>query len=261
MLAALPKVAPVVMCLAASSALSQVTGGLPRNPDWLISPETYRATIVAEDSGEMLHMQNGLIRRTFRLKPNAATVDVRSLVTGETYVRAVWPEAVLQINSRRVAVGGLEGQIEQGYVLTEWLDSLRSDTAAFQFAGYECGQTVAPFPYHRKRWGTDALWPPPGRSLTLRFRHASATLGGIDVAVHYEIYDGIPLIGMWFEIHNGRKSPLRFGEQDRVLDGRLHVHLTGGLRPYHTVPPGMPAAAGAGCRAGAGGSVHIVQDI
>ena len=201
--------APPVIVLAASSALAQTITGLSRRPDWLLSPETYKATITAEDSGKTLHMQNGLIRRTFRLTPNAATVDIKNLMTGETVVRAVRPEAVLEINGKRVDVGGLEGQIEQAYLLTGWLDSSRSDPAAFQFAGYESGETKARFPYHRKRWGTDAPWPPPGRSLTLRFRRSSGGLTGIAVAIHYEIYDGIPLICKWLEIRNEGKSALR----------------------------------------------------
>jgi len=199
----------VSACLCAPNAPAQVTGVPPQCPDWLIAPGTYRASLVSEDSGKAIRMQNGLLSRALRLKPNAATVDIRNLVTGEEYVRAVRPEALLRINGKTVAVGGLSGQVEQGYLLESWLDALKSDTAAFQFAGYESGPTAAPFPYRKKRWGPDAPWPPPGKSLTLRFRHASPALAGIDVAVHYEMYDGIPLVCKWIEVHNGGTVPFR----------------------------------------------------
>jgi hypothetical protein len=226
------KCACVGISLATACAFAPAVAGLSRNPDWLLSPETYKAAITADDSGKTLHMQNGLIRRTFRLTPNAATIDIHNLMTGETVVRAVRPEAILEINGKRVEIGGLQGQIEQAYLLTGWLDSLRSDPAAFQFAGYERSETKPRFPYHRKRWGTDAPWSPPGQALTLRFRHSSRAMTGIDVAIHYEIYDGIPLLCKWLEVRNEGKSSFH-------LDSFTSEMLAVVEPPWALEPPGI----------------------
>jgi hypothetical protein len=200
--------------------------------DWMISPGRYKASIDLDDGGRTVHLQNGLIRRSFRLTPNAATVDIRNLMTGETLVRAVRPEAVLRLNGKTVDVGGLKGQIEQAYLLPVWLDSLRSDTAAFQFAGFDQGKTEAPFPYHRRRWGMDAHWPPPGRSLTLHFHQPPGGSSGIEVAVHYELYDGIPLLCKWVQIRNSGSSSLRLNSFTSEMLAVVEPH-------WSLEPPGV----------------------
>ncbi|UCD49495.1 MAG: hypothetical protein JSW27_18430, partial [Phycisphaerales bacterium] len=84
-------------------------------------------------------MDNGLIRRTFRLAPNAATVAFDNLMTGESMLRGVKPEARLTIEGTSFEVGGLKGQPNYAYLLDEWLDALRADPNAFQFTGCEIG--------------------------------------------------------------------------------------------------------------------------
>ena len=67
--------------------------------------------------GRSIALTNGLVRRTFRIAPNAATVDFRNLVTDETILRAVRPEASLTLDGKRFDVGGLRGQPDQAYLL------------------------------------------------------------------------------------------------------------------------------------------------
>jgi hypothetical protein len=43
------KWACVGFSLAAACALAPAVAGLPRNPDWLLFPETYKAAITADD--------------------------------------------------------------------------------------------------------------------------------------------------------------------------------------------------------------------
>ena len=57
--------------------------------DWLIDPSPFKARITTDDSRKEIALDNGLIRRVFRLAPNAATVDFRNLMTGESILRAV----------------------------------------------------------------------------------------------------------------------------------------------------------------------------
>ncbi len=61
----------------------------------------------------------------------------------------------------------------------------------------------------------DAPWPPPGVSLTLEFRPPAARGGnqepreGLIVEVHYELYDGLPLVSKWIVVRNGTAHAVR----------------------------------------------------
>ncbi len=52
--------------------------------------------VSTSEDGKTLTMNNGLIRRTWRLGPNGATVGFENLMTGETILRGVKPEARLR---------------------------------------------------------------------------------------------------------------------------------------------------------------------
>jgi hypothetical protein len=195
--------------------------------DWLIDPSPFKATISEADGGRSLVLGNGLIRRTLRLAPNCATVDFRNLTTGEAVIRAIRPEAILELDGRKYKVGGLDGQPDQGYLLPAWIEALKADPAAFKFVGFETGETKARFPYARKRWAPEFPWPPPGKSLVLHFAPPAPALEGITVDVHYEIYDGLPLLAKWVTVTNGGTKPLRLnsfvGEILAVVEAEVSV--------------------------------------
>ena len=78
-------------------------------PDWLIDPSPYRARVhVRSDRPEVI-LENGLLKRVIRIEPNAATVSLENQVSGESLIRGVKPEAVVELNGKRFEVGGLEG--------------------------------------------------------------------------------------------------------------------------------------------------------
>ena len=88
--------------------------------------------------------------------------------------------------------------------------TMTADPAAFQLTGFEIGPTKERFPWKRVRYAADLPWPPPGVALTLHFKPpAAAKLGNLTVSVHYEMYDGIPLLCKWFTLHNGSDKPVR----------------------------------------------------
>ena len=66
--------------------------------DWLLDPSGYTATVTSSKAEIIL--QNGLVRRTFRVAPNATTVALDHLVTGASLLRAVEPEAALTIDGQ-----------------------------------------------------------------------------------------------------------------------------------------------------------------
>lgn len=199
------RVALLGLVLAPVAGAARGAGG----PDWLISTGFYPAVIKPDAEGKNLLLSNGLVTRTIRLIPNAATVDFRNLMTGEEIVRAVRPEAILEIDGKRYKVGGLEGQIEQAYLMPQWLEQLTSDPSAFQYVGYDVGAVEERFAYKPSRWSTGGEWPPKGRSLTVQFRNRSRELEGVLVEVHYEIYDGIPLISKWLTVRNNGSATIQ----------------------------------------------------
>ena len=57
--------------------------------DWLLDPAPYRAGVYAGEHQSELVLANGLLRRVFRLAPNAATVGFDNLVTGASAEKGV----------------------------------------------------------------------------------------------------------------------------------------------------------------------------
>ena len=76
--------------------------------DWLLESPGIVSQVTRNDKTVIL--SNGLVSRTIRIVPNAATVGLRNLHTGEEYIRSVKPEALLTINGTSYPVGGLSGQ-------------------------------------------------------------------------------------------------------------------------------------------------------
>ena len=176
--------------------------------DWLINPKPFRAEVLVTDHSIIL--KNGLVQRKIRMGPNAATVSLKQLTTGEEFVRSVRQEAEIVIDGLTIPVGGLLGQPVHNYLKPQWLDHLTADPMSFQFAEYNISPTVERFPWKkRQEWlPQDSPWPPPGKQLTMTFSagekllEAHANLHNISISVHYEIYDGIPLIAKWLTVEN-----------------------------------------------------------
>lgn len=166
--------------------------------DWLIHPPARRATI--QRTGDEIVADNGLIRRVWRLNPDGATVAFDNLMTGESLLRGVKPEAEVYIDGVRYPVGGLTGQVEYAYLRREWLDTMKADPDAFHLQGFETGPVKERFPYRRKNFSSARPWPPPGAAVTFRYQHER--LKGVTVSVHYELYDGIPLLAKWLTLRN-----------------------------------------------------------
>ena len=137
--------------------------------DWLIDPTPYRAVVTS--NATELALENGLSRRVLRLAPNAATVDLQNLTSGEHVLRAIAPEARVTINGTEYAVGGLKGQPIANYIKAEWLDQLTADPRAYRFTGWSQGPIEAHFGWKKRReWmAQDLPWPPKGKHVVLRF--------------------------------------------------------------------------------------------
>ncbi|WP_199794788.1 hypothetical protein [Paenibacillus faecalis] len=177
--------------------------------DWLLSPESFKAAVYVDDQNDEIIMSNGLIQRVWRISPNAATVSFDNLMTGETIIRGVKPEAMVTIDGEEFAVGGLRGQPDYAYLKKEWIDELTSDPHAFHCSAFETGVTKERFPWKRTKHSTSDPWPAPGVSLQLNFTSTQERTKDIHISVHYEMYDGIPLMCKWLSIHNQGTSKVK----------------------------------------------------
>jgi len=180
-----------------------------RAADWLIDPSPFRARIATNAAASEIVLENGLLRRVFKLSPDAATVALDDLMTGESILRSVRPEAQIELDGKKFDVGGLVGQPVYNYLDPAWLAQMKADPAAFHFAGLRTGRTEPRFAWRkRNEWlSRDAPWPPPGVAMTLTF-DAPTNLGAVNVEVHYELYDGLPVIAKWLTVRNASPKPV-----------------------------------------------------
>ena len=65
--------------------------------DWLLNPSPFRAAISTNTGPDEIRLENGLVRRVIKLSPEAATVAFDNLTTGESILRSVRPEALLEL--------------------------------------------------------------------------------------------------------------------------------------------------------------------
>ncbi len=177
--------------------------------DWLVSPPACRAAVYRLPDGGIA-LSNGLLRRSFRLSPNAATVGLDNPVTGQPFLRGVKPEAVVTVNGKRVEVGGLKGQPNYAFLRADWLDILTASPEAMRFAGFRVGPAEERFAWKRVRpHAPDAVWPPRGVRLSMDYAmpdNADEALAGLKVTVHYEMYDGLPVYSKWITLENAGKA-------------------------------------------------------
>lgn len=175
--------------------------------DWLLS-RIHRASVVAETSGgNEVALSNSLIRRVWRLKPDCATVAFDNLVTGTSLIRGVKPEAMLTIDGADVVVGGLTGQPEYAYLQPSWLNTLKANEQALHCTGFERVPVQARIVWKRVRYAANEQWPPKGAGLVFHFAGR-----GIQVDVHYEIYDGLPAMAKWIVVRNTTSQAVRLNK-------------------------------------------------
>jgi hypothetical protein len=180
--------------------------------DWLLNPAPFVAKVIPGADGREVELNNGLLRRVLRLQPDAATVAFDNLMTGASLLRSVRPEARVELDGTRCNVGGLVGQPVHNYLDPAWLEHLKADAGAFRFSGHRVGRTEARFAWKKRlEWmPQDLPWPPPGVSLTLEFQPPQGfSPRGVTVEVHYELFDGLPLLSKWLVVRNQSEKPVR----------------------------------------------------
>jgi len=169
--------------------------------DWLIKPPTAKANVyIAEKEGSLI-LYNGLVRRSFKVAPNFACFDFQNMTSSQQLLRAIRPEAKLIIDGKEYNVGGVIGQQEKAYLQQEWMKGFKAGAADFIFTGYTVSDIKPYINWKRTTWAS-VNKQATGKALAVSFRSASPSLKDLVVVVHYELYDGIPLIVKWVEVIN-----------------------------------------------------------
>jgi hypothetical protein len=192
--------------LAGCLSLTLLAEWLPAaSPDWLIDPKPYVSHV--EEQGGSLVLSNGLARRTIRLTPNAATIDLTQLATGEQLVRAVSPEARVTIGGTPYAIGGLIGQKLKNCLTADEQKQLQADPHAYQFADWKVGPIEPRLAWkkHPEWLSTDLPWPPPGKHVVMRYVPPAAPQALTGPILLEERFQG-PLSKDW-QVHATRLNP------------------------------------------------------
>lgn len=179
--------------------------------DWLIAPISQKSEVKIVKNGKAITISNGLIARQIQISPNAATVSFKNLTTNEQFVRSVRPEARVVINGKTYNIGGLYGQREHAYLLEEWTNQFTANAEDFQFVRHLIADIKPHFDWKPTTWTANKNLP-TGKELILYFTSNNPELKGVEVAVHYEIFDGIPVLDKWVTIENKSGNELKINQ-------------------------------------------------
>jgi len=185
--------------------------------DCLIDGSSYKAKIAVSDDGKDIVLTNGLVKRTFRMKPNVACMNYENLVDGQQLLRAVKPEAELIIDGKKHNVGGLYGQKEHAYLIPEWVDSFTANENDFKYVSYSESPIESRIKWKQTMW-VGKNTKPSGKMIS--FLYKSGILKDVDVTVHYELYDGLPLIVKWLSVKNNSSHTIQI---NRVMNEKLAI--------------------------------------
>ena len=181
----------------------------PAAKDWLITPPATKASVQvlpgANNQSARIMLSNGIVSRTFLVTDgNLGCISMRRSDKDIEFVRAIKPEVRVSINGNWINVGGLTGAPDKAFITPEWFDKFESLPNAFKLTGMTVGPCVKPYEWQPKcNAPADIAWPANGRRVTFRFAGSETTpYQGVDVAVAYEIYDGIPVIMKTFSLIN-----------------------------------------------------------
>ncbi len=145
--------------------------------DWLINSVNTEAELFRNSKSNELILTNGIISRSFRIAPNAATVSLKVLSTQQEHIRAIKPEAVVTINGFTMDVGGLGGQANLAFLYPDWLNEMTATPLSFQFKGFSLKTPDKRFEWKKVRHhAPDSEWPPKGIKLTMDYELGDVAL-------------------------------------------------------------------------------------
>lgn len=199
--------------LQAQTVLEDKVSGLPEilsvtkrpSKDWLIDGSSFVSKVARSADGKDIILTNGLVSRVFRIFPNLSTTNIINHMTGETMVRTACPEGTVTIDGKDYPLGGLDGIEEYGYLTEEWLDGFSLSPESFQVVDFKVSELKKRMEWKQKRWALVKEWDPKGKELTFTLE---GPVKGVKVELHYELYDGAPILGKWLNVFNDSGKPV-----------------------------------------------------
>ena len=151
--------------------------------DWMLQKNGSKAGLFKNEDGQLV-FSNALISRTFSVDPAFATVGMRNLITDEGMLRAVKPEASIEVDGLHINVGGLLGQPVYNFLKKDDLKLMTANQAAFQAVDFRIENTKERFPWKRRmEWipkeFQDVLWPAPGKELIVSYQASEEVLSAL----------------------------------------------------------------------------------
>jgi len=184
--------------------------------DWLLFQTSNQAELITTTENELV-LINGLVQRSFHLSPNLVCFDFKNLMNGEQLLRSVLPEAEVTIDGKSYAVGGQINLPEKGYFLKEWLKDLEKGENNFQYQSYTVSEITPHFPTKIAYWTGKSL---PANGIKVSFTYAHPDFEGLNLEVHYELFDNIPLISKYLTVENNGKNSYKI---DQVIHEQLAI--------------------------------------
>ncbi len=187
--------------------------------DWLLTPVKQKASFYFTQDKKGIILYNGLFKRVFSLSPPFACVDYQNMSNNQQLLRSIKPEAKITIDNKEYNVGGLYGQKENAYLLPQWITSFDTSQSDFTYKSYTIS-TVQPYiNWKRTTWASNTKQA-SGKMISFYFEARNPQIKGVEVIVHYELYDGLPLLVKWLSVRNQSNQTIKI---NRIVSEMLGV--------------------------------------
>jgi hypothetical protein len=201
----------LVLLVTLPSAFAQHVG-----EDWLVDTK-HRPAQVITDSDSLIRLENGLISRSFHIGENLICYDFTNQMTGAQLLRSPLPEAEITINGKVYQIGGKINLKEKAFFKPEWLYQVVSPSNHFGYDRFTYEKIESPLDFKIVYWPYEAKY---GTGIKLTFWFTHADLPGFSVAVHYELFDNLPLISKYLTIENLSKTDYLI---DQIVSEQLAI--------------------------------------
>lgn len=191
--------------------------------DWLRSDFTEPVTLNTQQKGK-LTLTNGLIARSFDYSIDFVTTDFYSHEYNASLLRAINPEAIISLDGLIYPIGGVVSNMPRAYLDRDLLMLSKQNDKAFHYDSHQIVAQDVPYPYTPMR-GVEPKavhWPPRGLRLDVHFKApywAPEYHKSVVATVHYEMFQGIPLLRKWVSITSN--SPAASTIEANVLSVEL----------------------------------------
>lgn len=186
--------------------------------DWLVKPGKQKAAIYYTANKKGIILYNGYTKREFTLAPGLACIDYKNMSNGQQLLRSPKPEAKITINGIAYNVGGISGQTENAYYLPQWTSQL-SGKADFVYKSFRI-ENISPYLNWKPNTWASNYKQATGKRISFELASDNPALKNILVTLHYELYDGLPLIVKSLSVQNNSDKAFKI---DRVVNEILGV--------------------------------------